>query len=407
MQGQAGPAGAGRLWAVVVAAGTSRRMGSPGSKVWIPVGRVPLLVHTLRPWQDRRLGLAGGVLVVAAGDVDRAQALLRDQGWAADWTVTAGGAERHGSVRAGMEALRARGLDPADVVLIHDGARPLADAALISRVAAAARAAGAAVPVVDLADTIKLRGGEGQVAATVDRRTLAAAQTPQGVRAGWWRDADARWSLAGLDRDPTDDAELLERAGYPVQLVPGEARNRKVTTPADLAWVTAALGVAGPGERRWGQGLDVHPLVAGRPLVLGGVTVPHTRGLAGDSDGDVLTHAVMDAILGALAWGDLGEWFRPDDPGVRGAASLTLLARILDRVQDAGWQTARVDATLVAQAPRLAPYRQAIRERLAAALGVDPAAVSVKLTTTDGLGFAGRQEGIAALALVELAAVAS
>jgi 2-C-methyl-D-erythritol 4-phosphate cytidylyltransferase/2-C-methyl-D-erythritol 2,4-cyclodiphosphate synthase len=309
--------------------------------------------------------------------------------------VASGGARRQDSVHAGLALLEA---DFSGVVLVHDAARPLVDADLIERVAEAARRSGGAVPVLPLPDTIKRVSG-GQVAGTIDRAALAAAQTPQGFRADLLRRAYAAAFRDGLE--VTDEAMAVERLGEPVEAVAGSARNRKVTAPADLSWAEWMLGGAGGGFRV-GNGFDVHRLVEGRPLMLGGVSVPHGRGLEGHSDGDCVVHAVCDALLGAAASGDMGRYFPSDDPRWRGAASLLFLEEVVRLVSERGHEIANVDVTVVAQQPRLAPYTEAMRQALSRSLRRPADVVSVKAKSADGLGALGAGDGIAAQATVLL-----
>jgi 2-C-methyl-D-erythritol 4-phosphate cytidylyltransferase/2-C-methyl-D-erythritol 2,4-cyclodiphosphate synthase len=378
-------------WLVVVAAGESRRMWPLGSKTWQEVDGRPLIgwtVARLKPWPWR-----GAVLVVQAADLERAQSLLAAMG-CSRWQAVAGAATRAESVWAGLKALREAGAGDTEVVLVHDGARPNPSLTLVGRVVDALASEEAVVPVLAVGDTVK-EVEAGRVVRTVDRRRLQMAQTPQGFRFGPLWQAYQRVEVASC----TDDAEVAERAGLKVAVVEGEFENRKVTVPEDWAWVRAAVAGQRMPQVRVGQGFDVHPLRQGRRLVLGGVEIPHAAGLDGDSDGDVLTHAVIDGLLGALHWGDLGSWFPPGTVP-EGASSLELLHEVMRSCRPSGVTIQQVDATVVAQAPRLRPYITAIEARLAEALGVGEEAVSVKATTTDGLGFAGRGEGMAALAVV-------
>ncbi|MCL6562886.1 MAG: 2-C-methyl-D-erythritol 2,4-cyclodiphosphate synthase [Firmicutes bacterium] len=381
-------------WLVVVAAGESRRMWPLGSKTWQEVEGRPLIGWTiarLKPWPWR-----GAVLVVQAADVERAQSLLEAMG-CSRWQAVAGASTRAESVWEGLKALREAGAGDSELVLVHDGARPNPSLALVGRVVDALASEAAVVPVLAVGDTVK-EVEAGRVMRTVDRRRLGLAQTPQGFRFGALWQAYQQVQVASC----TDDAEVAERAGLKVAVVEGELDNRKVTVPEDWAWVRAvSVREAMPGVRV-GQGFDVHPLRPGRRLVLGGVEIPHAAGLDGDSDGDVLTHALIDGLLGALHWGDLGSWFPPGTVP-EGASSLELLDEVMRSCRLSGVNIQQVDATVVAQAPRLRPYIAAIESRLAEVLGVGADAVSVKATTTDGLGFAGRGEGIAALALVTVA----
>lgn len=381
-------------WLVVVAAGESRRMWPLGPKTWQEVDGRPLIGWTiarLKPWPWR-----GAMLVVQAADVERAQSLLAAMG-CSRWQAVAGAATRAESVWEGLKALREAGAGDPELVLVHDGARPNVSLALVGRVVDALASEEAVVPVLAVGDTVK-EVEAGRVLRTVDRRRLGMAQTPQGFRFGaLWR-AYEKVAVASC----TDDAEVAERAGLKVAVVEGELDNRKVTVPEDWAWVRSAVTRERMPGVRIGQGFDVHPLRQGRRLVLGGVEIPYAAGLEGDSDGDVLTHAVIDGLLGALHWGDLGSWFPPGSVP-EGASSLELLTEVIRSCRLHGVIIQHVDATVVAQAPRLKPYTAAIESRLAEVLGVGDEAVSVKATTTDGLGFAGRGEGMAALALVTVA----
>jgi 2-C-methyl-D-erythritol 4-phosphate cytidylyltransferase/2-C-methyl-D-erythritol 2,4-cyclodiphosphate synthase len=310
----------------------------------------------------------------------------------------AGGATRQESGRLGLEALADTGAPPT-FVLIHDAARPLVSAATIARVRAALDRGPAAIAAVPVTDTLK-RGVEDISAGTVDRSGLWRAQTPQGFR--YAAILAAHRSLAG--QGLTDDAAVAERAGLPVALVEGDEENIKVTTQADLERAARLLGGGGPAagpalnDIRTGNGFDVHRFGPGDHVMLCGVAVPHGRGLLGHSDADVGLHAVTDALLGALGAGDIGSHFPPSDPQWRGADSALFLRHAAGLVAARGGRIAHVDVTLVCQAPKIGPHREAMRARLAAILALEADRVSVKATTTEQLGFTGRGEGIAALA---------
>lgn len=385
-----------RVGAVVVAAGSSSRTGGSVPKQFTLLGSVPMFVAAMRSVAE----LASEIVVVAPPDaVAEAEGLLRGAGWEIGGrsegvrvTVVPGGDRRQDSVEKGLGELSA-GID---VVLIHDAARPFASPALAARVAEAAERHGAALPVVPVSDTVK-RVEDGLVVATLDRNVLALAQTPQGFR----RDVieSAYDALGGAP--VTDDAQAAELAGHSVAVVPGDPSNVKVTAPADLEAARArAEGApqALAGERV-GTGTDFHRLRAGRKLILCGVEIPFDRGLDGWSDADVATHAVMDALLGAVAEGDIGVHFPPGDPEFEGASSIALLERVVDKVRSRGYAVANVDVTVVAQAPRLAPYVARMRRTLAAALGIDVKDVSVKATTTEGVGPEGAGRAISAHAV--------
>ncbi|HEU5203278.1 MAG TPA: 2-C-methyl-D-erythritol 4-phosphate cytidylyltransferase [Candidatus Limnocylindrales bacterium] len=389
--------------AIVVAAGSSARM-SGVDKLAASVGGRPLLAWTLdavsaAPAVDR-------VVVVTAPDRVHA---LRDATWlpSSVASVVAGGDRRQASVAAGLAELdrldAGGGSGQADhrVVLVHDGARPLVTPALVEAVAEAAAAHGAAIPVVPIAETVK-RIEEGRVAATIDRTSLATAQTPQGVRRSILRAAFERF---GRDAATfTDEAALLEACSIPVHVIDGDPGNVKVTLPADLARAEAALLARG-AMTGTGIGHDSHPFGPGAPLVLGGVRIDGAPRLHGHSDGDVALHAVCDALLGAAGLGDLGRLFPAGPATPEGVASGDLLEEVLGRVAGAGWRPASVDLTIVAARPKLASRLEAIREALAAALGIEPARVNVKASTgnLDGMEGAGRGMSAIAIAVLEAA----
>jgi 2-C-methyl-D-erythritol 4-phosphate cytidylyltransferase/2-C-methyl-D-erythritol 2,4-cyclodiphosphate synthase len=306
--------------------------------------------------------------------------------------VVAGGARRQDSVAAAFRFVS----DRADVVVIHDAARPFASHDLIARTIAAAAASGAALAALEARDTVK-QAAAGVVNATLDRQTIFLAQTPQAFRRDVLRDALA------VPGEATDEAALAERAGHAVRIVEGEASNIKVTTPDDLV-LAEAIGRGGKPARtgRAGMGYDLHRLVEGRPFILGGVTIPFERGLAGHSDADAVCHAVTDAILGAAGAGDIGRHFSDTDPRWKGASSLDLLRRAVEVVHAEGLDVGNVDATVIVERPKLAPYIDQMRANLAAVLGVSIDRVSIKGKTNEGLGELGRGEALAvhAIALV-------
>lgn len=386
--------------AVVVAAGLSTRMGG-GDKLGMVVGGRPVLAWTLAALAAapivRRI-----VVVTAAERVGEISA--------APWlpsrvaAVVEGGARRQDSVASGVAAL-GDGL-PDDVILVHDGARPLVSPELVARVAAAAAEHGAAIPVVPVAETLK-RVVDGQVAATVDRALLAAAQTPQGIR----RDILARgWA----ERPPggaatwSDEAALLEACRIPVHVVPGESMNLKVTLLDDLARVEAALVARGdiataPPTLRVGFGDDGHPFGPGAPLVLGGLAFEGAPRLHGHSDGDVALHAVCDALLGAAGLGDLGRLFPAGPATPAGIASTEMLAACLERVLAAGYMPVAIDLALVGARPRLAGRLDAMAASIAGLVGIAPDRVNVKASTGNLAGFEGAGRGISARAVAVVA----
>ena len=304
-----------------------------------------------------------------------------------------GGTTRQASVHAGLEALA--GHSP-DIVLIHDAARPFVTAALISRAIAAADMTGAAVPAIPVTDTIKLIGESGHVEATPERARLRIAQTPQAFRFDVILEAHRRAAREGR-RDFTDDAALAEWAGLTVATFDGDPANMKLTTPEDFVREEARLH-ATLGDIRTGTGYDVHAFGDGDHLMICGLRVPHNRGFLAHSDGDVGLHALVDAILGALADGDIGSHFPPSDPQWKGAASDRFLKYAVDRVTARGGRVAHLEVTLICERPKIGPHRDAMRARIAEIAGLSVSRVAVKATTSERLGFTGREEGIAATA---------
>jgi 2-C-methyl-D-erythritol 4-phosphate cytidylyltransferase/2-C-methyl-D-erythritol 2,4-cyclodiphosphate synthase len=307
-----------------------------------------------------------------------------------------GGLTRQASVLNGLEALHE--ISP-DKILIHDAARPFASVGLIGRVLAGLERAEAILPVVPVASTLKRIRPDGTVGATVAREGIAAAETPQGFRFAAIREAHRRAAASGVE--VTDDAAIAEWAGIAVVTVAGEGANVKLTTAEDFAEANRRLvgdAALALGDMRVGVGYDVHALGPGYEVTLGGVKIPHTRGLMGHSDADVVLHALTDAVLGALADGDIGSHFPPSNEQWRGASSDRFLAFAVQRVAERGGRIAHLDVSVVAEAPRIGPHRDAMRERIAAIAGIRADQVGVKATTNEGLGFIGRSEGVAAYA---------
>jgi 2-C-methyl-D-erythritol 2,4-cyclodiphosphate synthase/2-C-methyl-D-erythritol 4-phosphate cytidylyltransferase len=382
--------------AVVVAAGRGERLGS-SQKVLLPLAGRPMLAWSLAALERAH---AIGTVVIAAGPHthEAIARLVRDEGFDKVQAIVAGGERRQDSVAAGLAALP----DVIEIVVIHDGARPLADPELFDHLAVVAAESGAAIAASPVADTLK-RVTKGVITETVDRGGLWAAQTPQGFRL-----ETLRRVMTASAETVTDEARLCELAGVPVAVVPASPANLKVTHPEDIAVAEAMLRArhsASPPASRVGVGYDAHRFAPGRQLMLGGVEIPHDFGLAGHSDADVLLHAIADAVLGAAALGDIGQHFPPADERFREADSRILLREVVRLARSAGWAPANVDATVIAEAPRIAPHVPRMREQIAACLGVTPGAVGVKATTNEGLGAIGRGEGIAALATVTLASV--
>jgi len=374
-------------------------MGAPEPKQFLPLAGRPILSHSLEAF-ERCAEVDSVVVVVAPGQEGRCRAEVTGPGgFGKACAVVPGGKERQDSVREGLLALDAS----VEVVAVHDGARPLVLPEQIDAVVSAARRDGAAVLATPVTDTVK-EVAEHRVQQTLDRSRLWSVQTPQAFRLERIRSAhEAAREAAYLG---TDDTVLVERLGHPVTIVPGRRDNIKLTTPEDLAMAEGILRRRGDpvDEARIGQGYDVHQLVEGRPLVLGGVQVPFERGLFGHSDADVLSHAVADALLGAVGEGDIGRHFPDTDPAYAGISSLVLLSKVAGLVSSARCRVTNIDATVMAERPRLAPHIPEMVRNIADSLGVPHTRVSVKATTTEGLGFVGRGEGIAALAVAMVAA---
>ncbi len=304
-----------------------------------------------------------------------------------------GGATRQASVHAGLEAVAAR---KPDIVLIHDAARPFVSAGLISRAIAATMRTGAAIPTLPVTDTVKTVDAEGLVDKTLDRNALRLVQTPQGFAFPPLLAAHRRAIAEGRDNF-TDDAALVEWAGLKVGVFAGEPGNIKITSEDDFAHAEM-IDFAALGDVRTGTGIDVHAFGPGDHVTIGGIDIAHTQALTGHSDADVALHALVDAILGALAEGDIGVHFSPTDPQWRGAASDRFLAFAVERVKARGGRIAHLDLTIVCEAPKIGPHRDSMRAKIAQLAGIDVARVAVKATTSEKLGFTGRGEGIAAYA---------
>ena len=395
-----------RLYALVPCAGVGVRAGTSGPKQYARLGARALVAHTLQAL--RNVPRLHGVLVVLADDDAAFEREVPEFVGEGCWIARRGGVTRAQTVANGLQVLREHGADDRDWVLVHDAARALIEPAAVDRLIDACLDDDVggllAMPV---ADTLKAER-DGRVAATVDRRDKWAAQTPQMFRIGALRDA-----LAGAGDAVTDEASAIEAAGLQPKLVTGDATNLKITWPEDLARAQALLSArgvaaaAGGAALRIGEGWDVHALVAGRPLVLGGVTIPHTHGLLAHSDGDALLHAITDALFGAAALGDIGRHFPDTDAAFKGADSLQLLAEAATRVRAAGFAIANVDATIIAQAPKLAPHIDAMCERIAGALTLPRDAVNVKAKTAEQMGPVGEGRAIEARAVCLLQRVAS
>ncbi len=373
--------------AVIVAAGRGLRAGGGLPKQWRPLGGRTVAAHAIAAFRGHpRIGTV--VLVLHPDDMGLAP------GWTAhgDMVVVAGGATRSASVRAGLEALTALGVER---VLIHDVARPLVGADLIDRVIDALDGASGAAPALPVVDALWQGTEEGFVGGTRDRAGLWRAQTPQGFRF----DAILR-AHRNAQAEGADDVAVARAAALDVRIVEGDERNLKITGPGDFARAEALLETR--MDIRIGNGFDVHAFGPGDHVVLCGIAVPHDRGLTGHSDADVGMHAVTDAIFGALAEGDIGRHFPPSDPRWKGTASKIFLARAAELAAEKGHAISNVDVTLICETPKIGPHAGRMVQELAAILGICTGRVSVKATTSERLGFTGREEGIAAMATVAL-----
>ena len=373
-----------RVVALVVAAGRGTRFGGELPKQWMDLDGRPLLRHALG-------------LLAAHPDIAEVRAVIHPDDSARYEAAASGlrlnppihgGATRQESVRLGLEALAD---NPPDVVLIHDGARPFVDPAIIHRVLKSLRDNKGAIPAMPVHDTLK-RGKDGMIVGTEPRDGLFRAQTPQGFH--YYDILAAHKAAAG--RELTDDAAVLEAHGVPVALVEGAEDNVKITTRQDLA--RAAARYDRPGEVRVASGYDVHRYDEGSFVTLCNIEVPHTHGLLGHSDADAALHALTDALLGCIAAGDIGRHFPPTDERWKGADSAIFLQYVAELVAAAGGRIQHVDITIICERPKVGPHRAAMVSRVAELLDLPEGRVSVKATTTEGLGFTGRQEGIAAQA---------
>jgi 2-C-methyl-D-erythritol 4-phosphate cytidylyltransferase/2-C-methyl-D-erythritol 2,4-cyclodiphosphate synthase len=412
-----------RVAVVVTAAGSSARFGS-GKKELASLGVRSVLEASISPFLSLP-GLAALVITSPAGQESELRAALSSECLAAlaslgsgRFAIVSGGPSRRDSVRLGLEELERmlcgekakEGLDET-IVLVHDGARPWASSDLAARTAAVAAERGAAVPVVPLVDTPKQLDPDGTVLGHPSRSSLGGAQTPQGFRLGSLLSAHRKAAAERIDC--TDDAELWDRYIGPVAWVSGEVSNRKVTYARDLEGardLEKSRKPVGPGGVqgvfRIGQGWDLHKLIPGRRLVLGGIEVPSDKGEEAHSDGDVLLHAVIDALFGAAALGDIGTHFPPSDARWKDADSRELARRAAALLGAAGWEIGNLDCTVVLEAPKLGPYKEAMRESIASCLGVSPSSVSVKAKTKEGVDATGEGRAVEASAVVLLSSAA-
>ena len=379
-----------KVAALILAAGQGSRAGTDIPKQFRQIGGKAVLAHSVEAFA-RHPAVGAVYLVIGSGQQETVRTMIGDGQVTA---IIQGADSRRGSVRAGLEAIAATG--GADRVLIHDAARPFLSPSMIDQLLAALEQAPGAFPALPVADTLVKSTGNiaGDI---VDRSGLYRVQTPQAFHFESIIRAHRAWDSS---REATDDAQMLREAGHDVLMVPGDERLEKLTYPQDFARAEAQL--ASCRTTRVGMGYDVHRLAADEELWLCGVQVPHDRGLAGHSDADVAIHAIVDAVLGALSEGDIGSHFPPSDPQWRGLASSRFLEYAANRVTERGGRLEHIDVTIICEAPKIGPHRDAMRHRISEILAISLERVSVKATTTERLGFAGRREGIAAQAVATI-----
>lgn len=423
-----------KVTAIIVAAGSARRMGGI-DKQYAELAGMPVLARSVAAFENNPY-VDDIIIVVRGGDEERCRCdIIKKYGFSRVVAVIAGGAERQDSVRAALELIVGAG-DVSDesggslsaaacigevsdrsggrndgrtgLVLVHDGARPLVSRRVIDAVIEGCDAFGAVVPAIQVKDTIKQvaasenNTGRLVVRSTPARSSLRAVQTPQGFDTALLKRA---YDACAPDTAVTDDASLVESLGEHVYIVEGDEMNIKITTPSDLSRAeqllndTASLTTCAP---RTGMGYDVHAFAENRKLILGGVDIPHERGLLGHSDADVLTHAVMDALLGAAALSDIGRHFPDTDPAYKGISSLLLLGHVAKLLHSRGWNIINIDATVIAQRPKIAPHIPQMKKNMAEVLKISESQINIKGTTTERLGFTGREEGIASQAVASI-----
>lgn len=371
--------------AIIVAAGRGTRVGGPVPKQWRSLRGLSVVQHTLAAFSAHpHIGRI--VLVHHPEDVDRLSEVD-----VPDLILVPGGATRDASVRAGLDALAE---SPPDNVLIHDAARPLVSGSVISDVIDAIEPGAGAAPALSVTDAL-WRGEDGIVSGTADREGLFRAQTPQGFDF-----AAILTAHRAASAPAADDVEVARRAGIPVKITAGDERNLKITTEGDFARAEEMMRPR--MDVRTGNGYDVHRFGPGNSVWLCGVEIPHSRTLQGHSDADVGMHAVTDALYGALAMGDIGRHFPPSDPQWKGAASHIFLTHAAQLVTQKGFRISNVDCTLVCEQPKIGPHAERMSETMARIMDIDPDLVSIKATTSERLGFTGREEGIAAIATATL-----
>lgn len=373
---------------IIAAAGQGQRIGF--KKQYHKIKGIPMLIRATRPFTG--LPFVSQIIIC----VPRA-----DKGWVErellppfslqpEPIVVEGGATRQETIELALEQLA----QDVEIVLVHDGARPFVSTDLVRKVFSAVREKEAVVPAIPVRDTVKTVNQHNLVTGTPEREKLRLVQTPQGFSKSLLIEAYRKARTTGWKA--TDDAAIMERAGYRVYTIPGEEENIKVTTRNDLKKFSTE------GEERTGLGLDIHPLENNRRFVLGGVEIPSERGCAGHSDGDVLTHALMDALLGAAGLQDIGHFFPDSEEKFRDAYSIELLEKVVEIIGERGWKVKNADCTVVLEMPKIAPHIERMKEKISQALGIFPESLGVKATTAEKLGFIGRGEGVFAQAIATI-----
>lgn len=390
-----------KLIVILAAAGSGKRLGLGKNKAFVLLDAAPIIVYNLKEINAIK-NLDRVVVVVAPNEISEATEILKryqnEYYPGLSWEVVAGGLERQDSVANALDSIP----EAEGYVAVHDGARPFATAQIFERVWQVARKTGAAVAAVPEKNTIKVVDDKNLVMETHERNALRVVQTPQIFRIGLLKMAYKALKITGAI--VTDDASAVELMGVPVTVAEGSYENNKITTPEDLLWAKVLLREKGEiivnESIHVGCGFDVHCLVPNRKLIICGILIPYELGLEGHSDADVALHALMDGMLGAVGMGDIGQYFPDTDTAFKDADSMVLLRHVIKILSSAGWQVGNADITIIAEQPKMAPYRQAMKKNLQKELNLADDALNVKATTTEKLGFVGRKEGIAAQATV-------
>lgn len=389
--------------AIITAGGFGRRMGSTNPKQYLTIRNCPIVIHTLKTFLATKL-FDQLILVAPAEHLDQTRKLLHEYQLDSCLDLVCGGETRQDSVRNGLNQVRSF----ISYVAVHDGVRPLIGRQIIEKCLQAAHISGAAITAVPVKDTLKLSPDSKVIARTIERSQLWRAQTPQISKVSLLKAAYKK--AAELNFSGTDEASLLELINCPVRLIEGSETNIKITLPEDIQMAEAILNSQNQPPQsmfRVGHGYDAHQLVPGRPLILGGVTIPHPTGLLGHSDADVLTHALCDGVLGALGEGDIGRHFPDTDDQYKGADSLQLLQAVMQLCHENLFQLNNADITVVAQQPKIGPYIEEMKKNLCRVCNVPPSTINLKATTTEKMGFTGREEGMSCHCVVLLKSAAA